>query len=608
MDKRTELIITNETLDNSICHPELVEGCNIFFEVTLRQAQCDNMFLRKSESLFGVKQYLFFILISFTLLLLAGCANQLPPGGGEVDKIPPEIIFSYPENETINFEDNFLEVEFSEYVDKRSFKDALFISPALDEQPEISWTGTSAEIYFPSGLKDSITYVVTIGTDVVDVNNKNRMASSYTLSFSTGDMIDKRTISGKVYGKEKEGSLIFAYKIKDDTTKYLNRKPDYISQIGKDGNFRLNGLAESNYRVFAVKDQFRDLLYQADQDWIGLPTKDVSLLGTDSSFTGLNFWLMKVDTLKPRLLTSIMTDRNHIVVTLSEECDSASYCNNNFSLIDSTNNKIFSVQYSYKSKSKKEEFVLGLTDSLKTDNIYYLRANKLTDLIGNVYENEITSIAVSEKVDTSAPNLYKTIPAKNGSVDFQNTILTLHFDDAISNKEIKNAIQFADTSKNKVEFNLSFEDDAAIEIKPAKDLKPETVYDIKIDLSKFIDAAGNKRDSVYQLRFSTITGVEFTGLSGKLNTDKQNVILILQNPKDEKIFYAAAPDKTSTYSFTRVEPGAYSLWIYSDSDSSKTFTKGYPEPFQYSEEFKVVADTINLRPRWSVTDYNIEFK
>jgi len=608
MDKRTELVITNEALDNSICHPELVEGCNIFFEVTLRQAQCDNMFLRKSESLFGVKQYLFFILISFTLLLLAGCANQLPPGGGEVDKIPPEIIFSYPENETINFEDNFLEVEFSEYVDKRSFKDALFISPALDEQPEISWTGTSAEIYFPSGLKDSITYVVTIGTDVVDVNNKNRMASSYTLSFSTGDKIDKRTISGKVYGKEKEGSLIFAYKIKDDTTKYLNRKPDYISQIGKDGNFRLNGLAESNYRVFAVKDQFRDLLYQADQDWIGLPTKDVSLLGTDSSFTGLNFWLMKVDTLKPRLLTSIMTDRNHIVVTLSEECDSASYSNNNFSLIDSTNNKIFSVQYSYKSKSKKEEFVLGLTDSLKTDNIYYLRANKLTDLIGNVYENEITSIAVSEKVDTSAPNLYKTIPAKNGSVDFQNTILTLHFDDAISNKEIKNAIQFADTSKNKVEFNLSFEDDAAIEIKPAKDLKPETVYDIKIDLSKFIDAAGNKRDSVYQLRFSTITGVEFTGLSGKLNTDKQNVILILQNPKDEKIFYAAAPDKTSTYSFTRVEPGAYSLWIYSDSDSSKTFTKGYPEPFQYSEEFKVVADTINLRPRWSVTDYNIEFR
>jgi len=303
-----------------------------------------------------------------------------------------------------------------------------------------------------------------------------------------------------------------------------------------------------------------------------------------------------------------MTDKNHIVVTLSEECDSASYDKNNFSLIDSTGNNILPIQYSYKSKSKKEEFILGLTDSLKTENIYYLRANKLTDIIGNVFENELTSIAVSEKADTSAPNLYKTAPAKNGSIDFQNPIITLLFDDAISNKEIKNAIQFTDTSKNKVSFDAKFVDDASLKIKPLKDLKPETVYDIKIDLSKFNDAVGNKRDSIYQLRFATITGVEFTGLSGKLNTNKPNIILMLQNPKDEKIFYIAIPDKTSTYSFTRVEPGTYSLWIYSDSDSSKTFSKGYPEPFNYSEEFKVVADTIKLRPRWSVTDYNIEFK
>ncbi len=59
------------------------------------------------------------------MTLLLGCANQLPPGGGEVDKIPPEIIYSYPENGTINFKDDYIEFEFSEYVDKRSFKDAI---------------------------------------------------------------------------------------------------------------------------------------------------------------------------------------------------------------------------------------------------------------------------------------------------------------------------------------------------------------------------------------------------------------------------------------------------------------------------------------------------
>ena len=249
---------------------------NYMYQVTLRQAQCDSRFLvfQKNNKLV----FIFFLLM--TLSLLIGCANQLPPGGGEVDKIPPEIIALYPENGTINYDKDFIELEFSEYVDKRSFKEALFISPAIDEQLEINWSGTSVEVVFPNGLKDSLTYVVTIGTDVVDVNNKNRMANAYTFSFATGDKIDKRSIDGKVYGNDIEGTLIFAYKFSDDTSKYLSKKPDYISQIGKDGSYKLNGLAESVYRVFAVNDQFRDFLYQADQDLIGMPNQNISLIGS----------------------------------------------------------------------------------------------------------------------------------------------------------------------------------------------------------------------------------------------------------------------------------------------------------------------------------------
>ncbi len=59
----------------------------------------DRLFYFK-RPLFAIKLYLFVFLFSLTLFFLAGCANQLPPGGGEVDKIPPEIIYSYPENGT----------------------------------------------------------------------------------------------------------------------------------------------------------------------------------------------------------------------------------------------------------------------------------------------------------------------------------------------------------------------------------------------------------------------------------------------------------------------------------------------------------------------------
>ncbi len=647
MVKRTKQITTQVNQEKIKCHPEpacsedrLVEGCNYMDQVTLRQTQCDNRILekdvshfeRREKSVFNIfKRFLSrirrgglrndksiwfnssmiggkFYLLSAFLVILLGCANQLPPGGGEVDSVPPEIIFSYPENGTTNFNDDYIEFEFSEYVDKRSFKDALFISPAIDEQLEINWSGTSVEIGFPSGLKDSLTYVVTIGTDVVDVNNKNRMLNSFSFSFATGDKIDKRSIGGKVYGKDAEGTLIFAYKYSDDTTKYLAKKPDYLSQIGKDGTYKLNGLAESVYRVFAVKDEFRDLLYQADQDLIGIPSKEISLTNTDSSYSGLNFFLMKVDTVKPRLLGTVMTDQNHLVITLSEECDSTTYLAENFQIIDSTSNQIFPVSYSYHSKSKKEEFVLVNKNILNAENDYFLLAKELRDIEGNFYENEISGFVVSDKPDTTAMKLVNTEPGRNGTTDFKNPEILLFFDEAVANKEIKNAIQFTDTSKNKIDFNLSFIDDASISLKPDIDLKPDKDYEINIDLNYFSDAAGNKVDSTFILKFQTITGVEFTGISGKVTTSKNNAIVVLQESKDAKKFFTAVPDKTLAYTFARIEAGTYSMWIYSDKDSSGTFDKGYPEPFRYSEEFYFVPDTIKLRPRWSVTDFNIVFE
>ena len=89
------------------------------------------------------------------------------------------------------------------------------------------------------------------------------MLNAYSFSFATGDKIDKRSIAGNVYGKDIEGTLIFSFKYADDTTKYLEKKPDYLSQMEEIGTYKLNGLAESVYRVLAVNDEFRDLLYQA---------------------------------------------------------------------------------------------------------------------------------------------------------------------------------------------------------------------------------------------------------------------------------------------------------------------------------------------------------
>ncbi len=52
-------------------------------------------------------------LVLFSIgLVLSGCANQLPPGGGEIDKIPPTIVETYPENGTTSFMMSTLSLHF----------------------------------------------------------------------------------------------------------------------------------------------------------------------------------------------------------------------------------------------------------------------------------------------------------------------------------------------------------------------------------------------------------------------------------------------------------------------------------------------------------------
>ena len=145
-------------------------------------------------------------------------------------------------------------------------------------------------------------------------------------------------------------------------------------------------------------------------------------------------------------------------------------------------------------------------NKLNTENNYYLLAKKLIDLNGNIYVNEISSFVVSDKPDTTVLAIVSTNPNRNGSTDFINPEILLSFDDAIDSKEIKNAIQFTDTSKNKIDFNYHFVDDATISIIPNKELKPDKNYEIKIDLNYLSDAGGNKVDSTLYPKISDHNG------------------------------------------------------------------------------------------------------
>jgi len=571
------------------------------FALTLELALCK----MNTNHNIRIKNFLI-VLIS---LLLSTCANQLPPGGGELDTIPPEIIEVSPANGTTNYIEDYFEIGFSEYVDKRSVQDAIFISPAIEGEKEYDWSGKYLRVYFPGKLRENTTYIITVGTDVADYNNKNRMSQAYTLTFSTGNEIDRRVITGKIYDAKSEDVMLFAYQLNDTTVNPLKHKPDYISQAGKNGDYKLMGLAAGTYRVFAVEDKYRDLLFQPEQDRIGIPFNDVVLSYMDTLYTGLDFFLTSADTTSPRLISAVMTDAMHVLVNLSEEFDSTIILNDNFHFIDSTSGKVTLSIHAYKGNTKATEFVLVVSEKFPASSNLFLIADTVKDRKGNIYRQDYTSVTINKQPDTSKPKLFKTIPvtgAKNA--DFLNQKFYFFFDDAFNREIAKTGIAVKDTTGREVKFNTLFLDDASFVVAPIQKLETQKDYIISVDFSKFKDAAGNYYDSTYKYKFKTINGLDFTGVTGTIVNAafSKNPILVLEGTGKDKKTYRQ-PITKNNFSFERIDPGKYFLWCFYDTDSSKTYSYGSANPFLPSEEFFFYGDTLSLKPRWTVTDVNFVF-
>jgi hypothetical protein len=550
-------------------------------------------------------------LLLITGLILSGCANQLPPRGGPMDKVPPQIVEAYPASGTTNFSDDHIEFVFSKYIDKRTLQDALFISPAIEGQLQFDWTGTSVTINFPGKLKKNITYVVTVGTDLQDYNNHNKMSQAFNLTFSTGSKIDKGEITGRVFDSKPNGIMIYAYMVGDSIVNPMVRKPDYISQTGDAGTFKLLGLMPAVYRVFAVRDQYKEFIYRPEDDDIGMPALDVKLTETDTLFRNLNFFITKLDTVRPRLVTASIIDKNHILVNFTKEVDSTIIRSNNFLITDSTENKTSKLVYAFKGNTKPTEIILVTKENFPSKDELYLTADSIKDKFGNVFTNDFSKITLSDKPDTTKPMIFKSVPSNSsGNVDYLNTNMFFYFNDAFDTTAAKGGISFSDTSRSKIPYNIYFIDDASFKITAAQNLETNKDYIIKLNLNVFKGASGNSRDSIYQYRFKTINGLDFTGISGAVeNVDfNKNPYLILQGLDEPQKVYQQRIINSKKFKFDRIEAGKYMFWGYYDTDSSKTYSYGKPFPFKPAEQFSFYPDTLDLRARWSVTNAKFIFK
>lgn len=532
----------------------------------------------------------------------------MSPPGGDKDIIPPTIISSYPENGTTFFNENEIELTFSEYVNKRDINDAFFISPLMEKTPEFSWTNTTVEISFKEKFKENTTYNLIIGTEVSDVNNNNKMSDPFILTFSTGNKIDSGKISGKVFADKADGTLIFAYLNKSDTLNIYKTKPDYVSQINKKGEYTIGGLGNGNYELFAVKDEFKDLLYNKGDDKIGIANNYIILSDSSNKVDNINFFLTKEDTLAPTLQAATMTDKNHLIVEFNEPIDSTKLAKENFTIVDSTKNILYNLKSLYKGNPRKNEYVLGVLDSLNIENDFYLIAKNIYDKKQNKLFEESINFTPSDKVDTTAVKISRIIaPLTNNMIYYLSPTFSISFSDAFNKSVYNKGINFYDSDSNTIPIQLTLLDDASIEIKTEQDLKPKKTYKLSVNLNYFPDLTNNKLDTVIVNKINTISSNEFSGASGIVKTNYANVKIVLNSVENKNKIEQRKINPDGKFEFERVMPGNYLLWIFEDSDSNNHYSFGNVDSNKFAETFKFYPDTLDLRPRWPIGDIEIDF-
>jgi len=576
------------------------------------------MFMRQNKFPILWKSLFHLIGIAIIACTFIDCANRMPPPGGPVNRTPPAIISTLPANGSTNFMGSRIRIEFNQYVDERSVEESIFISPYVG-QLEFKWHGKKVDIVFEDTLRSNITYVVTVGTDVTGYYTKTRMAQSFTLAFSTGSEINQGALSGSIIPRNendtKSGVMIFAYRIDSfskDTLNPARHSPDFITQTGVKGEFSFVHLPWGMVRLFAIRDEYRNLLYDCGVDDFGVCMQDYNLSESDSSFSNIIMQLAREDTTAPILIKVNPINNKKVDASFSESLHPRSLDVNNFSILDTTTNALLKVNSIYPSTSNKTSVMIN-TEEQDSLSRYRLTVNGVRDSAGNVISPKGNSLVFSgSSIPDSLRFQLESVSIKDSTLG-----VPLHpsfhftFSDAVDTAHCGEWLRLRADSASFVPLIVHWQTLTTSTAQPVDPLIGLHWYSLEAELFKIKrwDSV-SLEDSLKQWRFQTLDSYELGSVSGSVTLKSHNqpvgTLYVISIPVEKSIERSTAVvDKTGTFSFPMLQAGKYVLKVFEDTNRNGVYDPGKPFPFQPSEPVFLFNDTLRIRARWPLEGVNL---
>jgi hypothetical protein len=551
------------------------------------------------------------------MLSFIRCANIVSPTGGPKDIVPPVVLLATPENQSSNFNEKEIHLTFDEYVTLNNPNNNILISPPLEENPDYKLNGKSLIIKFKETLKNETTYSINFGESIKDLHEGN-IFKDYSYVFSTGENIDSLTLEGKLLQaidhKPSADYFVMLYCNENDTISldslpYLV-KPYYITKSDKEGNFKFSGLKDSDYLIFALKDENSNLRFDLPNESIAFLDSLVKPIHNSQCIIHNDSVKQEVEKTEPLVLYSFL-EEDTVQKLLKKEIVEDGLLRFAFNR-PAQNVKIEILE------SLPDTFNIYPTYSADYDTIlWYYTPNKDSLLFTINYDtliNDTTQISLKNRKANSRRGKQENI---SKSLEIKTNInagkLTPEQDLILTFKEPVTDIMMRDTSwyivdKDTIINDLHFTkiDSFGLKYKLDKTLAPEKSYKIIIPDSVFYSFKGVTNDTTeFSFKVPEISQYGNIFVTVEVPENVPQIIVELLDDKD-KFIARQIISETQKIEFKYLSPKKYKLKAILDRDSNGKWTPGnygkklLPEPIYFHKDvFDVKANwDIDLEETW----------
>ncbi len=551
------------------------------------------------------------------MLSFIRCANIVSPTGGPKDIVPPVVLLATPENQSSNFNEKEIHITFDEYVTLNNPNNNILISPPLEKNPDYKLNGKSLIIKFKETLKNETTYSINFGESIKDLHEGN-IFKDYSYVFSTGENIDSLTLEGKLLQaidhKPSADYFVMLYCDENDTISldslpYLV-KPYYITKSDKEGNFKFSGLKDSDYLIFALKDENSNLRFDLPNESIAFLDSLVKPIHNSQCIIHNDSVKQEVEETEPLVLYSFL-EEDTVQKLLKKEIVEDGLLRFAFNR-PAQNVKIEILE------SLPDTFNIYPTYSADYDTIlWYYTPNKDSLLFTINYDtliNDTTQISLKNRKANSRRGKQENI---SKSLEIKTNInagkLTPEQDLILTFKEPVTDIMTRDTSwyivdKDTIINDLHFTkiDSFGLKYKLDKTLAPEKSYKIIIPDSVFYSFKGVTNDTTeFSFKVPEISQYGNIFVTVEVPENVPQIIVELLDDKD-KFIARQIISETQKIEFKYLSPKKYKLKAILDKDSNDKWTPGnygkklLPEPIYFHKDvFDVKANwDIDLEETW----------